>query len=173
MTIRVAPAVVEDWARTRDLRLAALADAPDAFGSTLAQEQDQPEPFWRRRLEREAATTLLAFLDGRDAGLSVVAATDEDPRTAGIYSVWVAPFARGRGVGDALLVAAVEDARTRGFHNVILEVGEHNLAAQALYARHGFVPTGLRTHLPPPRQHVPEIRLALQLAAVTDSNLAR
>lgn len=148
-----------DWARVRDLRLAALADAPDAFGSTLAQERDQPEPFWRRRLARVDATTLLVVLDGRDAGIVVVAPEEDELETAGIFSVWVAPFARGRGAGDALMIAAVEEARARGFRRVALEVGEHNLPAQALYARHGFTPTGLRGHLPPPREHVPEIQL--------------
>lgn len=153
----------DDWARVRDLRLAALADAPDAFGSTLAEEIEQPEAFWRRRLVRAEATTLVVALDGRDAGLVVVAPEDEDPDTAGIFSVWVAPFARGRGVGDRLIVAAMDEARARGFRRVVLEVGEHNLPAQALYARHGFAPSGLRGHLPPPREHMREIQLARAL----------
>lgn len=154
---------VEAWERVRALRLAALADAPDAFGSTLAEEADQPEAFWRRRLMRAEATTLVLVHDGHDAGLAVVAPEDDDATVAGIFSVWVAPFARGRGAGDALIAAAIDDARTRGFRRVVLEVGERNLKAQALYARHGFTPSGLRGHLPPPREHVPEIQLVLDL----------
>jgi len=154
---------VDDWARVRALRIAALADTPDAFGSTYAEEVDQPEPFWRRRLTRESAVTLVATLDGQDAGLVVIAPEDDDPTVAGIYSVWVALFARRRGVGDALVVAAVDDARARGFRRIVLEVGEQNLPAQALYARHGFTASGLRGHLPPPREHVPEIQLVRDL----------
>jgi ribosomal protein S18 acetylase RimI-like enzyme len=152
-----------EWARTRAIRLAALADAPDAFGSTLAGEADRDEAFWRRRLLRADAVTMIATLDGRDAGLVVVAPEDEDATIAGIYSVWVAPFARGRGVGDAIMTAAIDDARRRGFRRVVLEVGEHNAPAQALYARHGFVATGLRSHLPAPREHIPEFQMARDL----------
>jgi ribosomal protein S18 acetylase RimI-like enzyme len=154
---------VSAWERVRTLRLAALADAPDAFGSTLAEERDQPDAFWRRRLLRADATTLIVVHEGRDAGIAVVAPEDDDASVAGIFSVWVAPFARGRGADDALIAAAIDDARARGFRRVVLEVGEHNVVAQALYARHGFTPSGLRGHLPAPREHVPEIQLVKQL----------
>jgi ribosomal protein S18 acetylase RimI-like enzyme len=153
----------DEWARTRAIRLAALADTPDAFGSTLAGEVDQDEAFWRRRLLRADAVTLIVTLDGRDAAIVVVAPEDEDPTVAGIFSVWVAPFARGRGVGDALMTAALDNARGRGFRRVVLEVGEHNVHAQALYTRHGFVATGLRSHLPAPREHIPEFQMARDL----------
>jgi ribosomal protein S18 acetylase RimI-like enzyme len=152
-----------EWARTRAIRLAALADAPDAFGSTHAGEVDRDEAFWRRRLLRAEAVTMIVTLDGRDAGIVVVAPEDEDPTIAGIFSVWVAPFARGRGVGDAIMTAALDDARRRGFRRVVLEVGEHNPRAQALYARHGFMATGLRSHLPAPREHLPEFQMARDL----------
>lgn len=168
--VRVAVAGPEDWPVVRQLRLSALADTPDAFGATLEEESAQPESWWRGRLEPDApGTTLLASLvdaegDARPAGLVVVAPSFHGPETeAGIYAVWVAPSARGRGVGDALIRSAVNHARQSGYARVVLDVGDFNEAAQALYARHGFARTGRTGTLPAPRTHVTEHELGLDL----------
>lgn len=167
--VRVTVATPDDWRPVRHLRLAALADTPDAFGSTLEQEADRDEASWRGWLDRPDVATFVASLVGEDgesrtAGLTTIAAvTDETPRTAGMYSVWVAPSVRGRGVGDALLAAAVAHARAAGYARIVLDVGDHNTPAQALYARHGFTPTGRTTRFAPPREHLIEHELALDL----------
>ena len=122
---------------------------------TLEHEQPRAEAWWRERLANEA-TTLLAVLDRSDAGLCVVARSFDDPNVAGLYAVWVAPLARGHGVGDALVEAAVQTARERGHRRIVLDVGDHNEPAIALYARFGFEPTGRTSTLPPPRAHITE-----------------
>ena len=58
----------EDWQRLRDVRLAALAESPEMFGSTLAKEQSFDETEWRRRAERPA--TFLASRHGVDVGMA-------------------------------------------------------------------------------------------------------
>ena len=40
-----------DWKALRQLRLQALADAPDAFASTLEAEVAYPDEVWRQRAE--------------------------------------------------------------------------------------------------------------------------
>lgn len=167
--VQVTIAGPDDWEVVRQVRLAALADTPDAFGATLEEERDQPESWWRERLDPgRPGTTLLATLDDagttRPVGMTVVTSSfDGPPSEAGIYAVWVDPAARGRGVGDALIEAAVTHARHRGYQRVILNVGDFNKVAQALYARHGFVRTGHTTTLPPPRTHVIEHERARDL----------
>jgi ribosomal protein S18 acetylase RimI-like enzyme len=56
----------------------------------------------------------------------------------------VAPALRRRGGGAALLEAALAAARAAGLAVVHLEVRAGNVAALALYARHGFLAVGRR-----------------------------
>lgn len=162
--VRAEVAGVADWERVRDIRLAALADAPDAFASTLAEESRQPAAYWQERLRRPDARTLLAVDGtGRDVGITVVAASFDDLAVGAVYAVWVAPPARGSGAADALVAAALRTARELGYPRVVLDVGEHNAAAQRLYARHGFTATGRTYRFDPPREHVVEHELARDL----------
>lgn len=147
--------------RLRALRLASLRDAPDAFGATIDETAARPPGSWRRQLVDLA--TFVAVADGVDVGLVRIGPFTEDPRAAMLISMWVAPAARGRGAGDALIAAAVDWARAQGFARVVLDVGDHNAPAIALYARNGFEPTGETGSLPPPREHVREHRRALVL----------
>jgi ribosomal protein S18 acetylase RimI-like enzyme len=163
--VRVEAAGPADWEVVRDLRLAALRDAPEAFCATLGSELTSDEAAWRRRVSDAERTTLVARVGERPAGMAVVSVSHEEgvASTAAITGVWVAPGGRGHGVGDALLTAATDVARERGFTRVTLEVGDHNAVAQRLYARHGFAPTGRSSTMPPPKQHVTEHELARDL----------
>ena len=151
------------WERVRAVRLQALADAPDAFGTTLAEDEARPLPEWRARLARSDVATFLAVADGRDGGIATGAPFEGQEGAAGLFSMWTAPEFRGRGIGRALVEAVVSWARGAGYRRVLLDVADGNLPAIRLYARCGFAPTGETGTLPPPRQHVPEHRRALAL----------
>jgi ribosomal protein S18 acetylase RimI-like enzyme len=170
LPIHVTVATEDRWGQVRALRLAALADAPDTFWATLEEEMDQPPSFWCSRLSDGRGCTLVAEVPVGPgvpvgAGLAVLAPAWERPDAAGLYSVWVAPWARGIGVADRLVEVAIEVARERGHQQLALEVGDHNVRAIHLYERHGFEPTGRRTALPPPRDHLTEHELLLDLTA--------
>lgn len=150
----------EDWQRLRDLRLSALADAPDAFASALEEEGNFSEADWRGRLSDEDWITFFARIGETYLGLATCGLYDD---AAGLYSMWVAPKARGRGLGDALVQAVVAVARAQGHSQLLLDVGDENLPAIRLYARNGFRPTGLLETLPPPRDHVKEHQRRLLL----------
>jgi ribosomal-protein-alanine N-acetyltransferase len=57
---------------------------------------------------------------------------------AEILTLAVAPTARRRGIGSGLLHAAMAEARRRDAVTMTLEVDCGNVAAVALYTRHGF-----------------------------------
>lgn len=147
--------------RLRHVRLRALRDSPDAFETTWATVAAFPPEEWERQLDRLA--TFVAVIDGRDEGLVRGAPHDHDADAGYLISMWVAPEARGRGVGSALVDAVVKWAEGRGSRRLVLDVGEANAEAVSLYASKGFVPTGAQGALPPPREHIREIQMALAL----------
>src|SRR5438128_2332100 len=86
-----------DWAAFREVRLAALRDAPEAFGSTASDAEKLDQAEWRRRLEQRAV--FLAEVACQPVGLA--AGVDGDrPGEAELISMWVAPAWRGHGVGQ-------------------------------------------------------------------------
>ena len=66
------------------------------------------------------------------------------PDEAFVQTMAVAPAAQGRGVGALLLAELLAEAERRRQRVVSLEVRADNAPAQRLYARHGFVQSGLR-----------------------------
>jgi len=124
----------DDWREWRGLRLAALRDAPQTFGATLADWENAPEERWQQRLQ--GTHNLIADLDGTPAGM-----VTGFPRDGAVElgTMWVAPHARGRGVGDALVRAVLAWAGSR---RVTLRVAEGNTFAATLYRRHGFTGAG-------------------------------
>jgi GNAT superfamily N-acetyltransferase len=134
--VRLHPA---DWTAYRELRLAALADTPSAFGSTLARERSLTPGDWRERLRRRS--TFAARARHGHVGLAAGIEGDE-PGHAELVGMWVHPHWRGRGVGDLLVDAVVEWAAARGHDALTLWVSVGNDRAEALYARHGFARTG-------------------------------
>jgi GNAT superfamily N-acetyltransferase len=144
----VRAAGMEDWQVLRAIRLAALRDAPDAFGSTYAEQVASVEADWRRRISRGG--TFFAYVpevDGNEpAGL--VGGFQEKPDTVELVSLWVRPQARGLGVGEALVAAVIDWARARNATSVHLWLTEANQRARMLYERCGFSPTDERQPLP-------------------------
>lgn len=136
-----------EWEAVRDVRLAALQEAPYAFGSTYAREAPFTREQWLGRLERPDAATFFARLPemGEPAGLA--GALDEDG-VVEVVSMWVRPSARGHGAGAALVGATADWARARDHDTLYLWVTETNTPARVLYERCGFTPTGEHQPLP-------------------------
>ncbi|MFX0577594.1 GNAT family N-acetyltransferase [Nocardia nepalensis] len=149
----------DDWRMWRRLRQEALADAPAAFGSTLAEWSGpgDTEVRWRTRLT-DVPFNVIVWWRGIPAGMVGAYITDTD--TVELVSMWVAPAARGRGVGDAAVSTVLYWANCR---EVGLSVKADNRAAIRLYRRHGFAEAGRlpddageRRMLRPTRMNPPE-----------------
>ncbi len=128
-----------DWPIWRSARLAALAEAPHAFKSRLADWQNGDKQRWRARMELPGILNIVASLDGETVGMA--SGIPGDDGTSELRSVWVDPAARGRGVGDQLIATVEAWALRSGATTFKLSVIPGNQAAMALYQRNGFVLT--------------------------------
>lgn len=128
-----------DEAMLRELRIAALTDSSEAFGSTLQREQARTVEDWRRWF---SPGTCFFWVDdtGTGAGLAAVV-VDGSGTSAQLASMWVRPDQRGQGAGDAMVAAVIAWADEKRLP-LRLHVVEDNRAARTLYARHGFRATG-------------------------------
>ena len=173
-TTTVARVRPDDWRDLRDVRLRALADAPSAFGSTLAREVAFPDDVWRGRAAQ--GRTLLARTvpegaspvggdgsPGAVVGVATVVSSPDDTTAAELVSVWVDPGARGAGVAVALLRSAEALAAELGARTLALWVTATNAPALRLYEHAGFAATGETKPLPSDPRLL-ELRMTRHLA---------
>lgn len=153
-----------------EVRLRALRDHPEAFGSSYEETRGMAPEDLARRFRAdwvEGGAMFGAFSEGRLVGVVGLARSPRAKRRhrAGIRSVYVAPEARGRGVAAALLAAAIRRARAWGDVEVLdLSVGVDNGAARRLYAGFGFETYGVeRRALKVDGRYVDEALMALWL----------
>ena len=125
-----------EWEALRDTRLRALADAPDAFGTTHAEAVARPELWWRDWAERSASGADQAMFLAWDGDRAVgIAGAFRDESHYQVISMWTDPQQRGRGIGRALLEAAVAYG---GDEEIRLSVTDGNDSARQLYERCGI-----------------------------------
>jgi ribosomal protein S18 acetylase RimI-like enzyme len=141
----------EEWAELRDVRLRALEDSPDSFGSTAVEALRRDDHHWRAWAETGASspTTAVFVADGggKLVGLCGAFLHEDDSRIAQIVAMWVAPDLRGRGLADELLDAATRWSIEQDAEDLVLDVTETNQGARRLYERAGFRETGTRAPL--------------------------
>ncbi|WP_323122028.1 GNAT family N-acetyltransferase [Burkholderia alba] len=151
----------------RAIRLAALRDAPDAFGSTYAIEAARP---FEHFAERVATTRVFAvYLDGRIAGMIGYKRESggKDRHKGFLWGMYVAPHAQRRGFAAALVEAALAAAATE-VEQVTLSVVQGNDAARALYERLGFTLYGVEPRaLKSANGYADELLMVKFLAAVS------
>lgn len=133
--VRIGP---EDWREFRDVRLASLADSPEAFGSRLEAWSDADEQRWRARLT-DVPFTVVARRAGTAVGVACGAPSADEVE---LISMWVAPAERGTGLARRLVDRVVAWASARG-QRTCLMVRDDNVAAIRAYARAGFADHGV------------------------------
>jgi GNAT superfamily N-acetyltransferase len=130
----------------KSVRLAALAESPDAFSATHAAEAARSDEEWAERAQAGSigASRITMFAEGAQGVVGLIGgyrATDSST-TVELVSMWVNPSARRAGVGRALVEAILNWAHETEASEVALGVIEGNAAAERLYSATGFTATG-------------------------------
>jgi GNAT superfamily N-acetyltransferase len=131
----------DEWELWRAVRLQALAEAPYAFGSRLADWETAPAERWRARLALDGSHNLVAQVDGEPVGMAT-GLPGTETGTVELISMWVSPAARGLGAADALIDAVEQWAVASHALTLCLDVVATNGRALRMYERHGLVVTG-------------------------------
>lgn len=142
--ITLEPITAQNAAIFREVRLRALRDTPQAFGSTYAKEVQFSDEEWLQRVARwsgESGIGYLAMEGGDGCGIAGVL-LEEDGACGHLVSMWVAPTHRKCGTGRLLVNAIAGWVRQRGIHTLRLMVTSSNEPAMLFYQRLGFSRTG-------------------------------
>ena len=131
-----------DAAAFQSLRLDALQEAPSAFGSSYAEEKDEPLHIVAERLSPAPGRGVLgAWVDDQLVGtLGFRRKTSvKQGHQAIIWGVYVAPQQRGQGIAQAMLSEALQFAQQqRGLRQIHLGVTTSNTPALRMYEAAGF-----------------------------------
>ena len=126
----------------RAIRLEALRDSPEAFGSSLEAENAQPLSWFADRL---GSSTVLGAFGGGELVAIAGFAIQQGPKRAHkglLWGMYVRPGARMGGIGRRLIEAILDVARQH-VELIQLTVVRDNARARRLYANMGFVDYGL------------------------------
>ncbi|MDQ0188882.1 GNAT family N-acetyltransferase [Alicyclobacillus cycloheptanicus] len=150
------------------LRLSALKNNPEAFGSTYEREVEfSVETVAERVKPLDGKFTLGAF-DDREVLVGMVTCMRESGlKTAhkgNVFGMYVSPEARGRGFGKSLILELINKARDDGLEQINLTVVSSNEHAKKLYQSVGFQVYGVeRNALKYNRQYFDEDLMVLFL----------
>lgn len=135
-----------DAAPLRQLRLDALVETPESFGSSYEEEHTLTLEDIRGWIQPSDDSAMFGVFRGETlAGIVGVGRQRKLKmrHKAHIWSMYVAPAQRGQGLARQLMQAAIAHAANmRGIRQVQLSVTANNLAATGLYLSLGFTEYG-------------------------------
>jgi ribosomal protein S18 acetylase RimI-like enzyme len=124
----------------RRVRLQALSDTPEAFGSTYDRELARTIADWQRWMS-PGATFILDDAGGAK-GIIAGMRDERDAAVVHLMSMWVDPALRGSGAAEALVASLLAWAETEGARQMRLAVIQTNDRARRFYERLGFRENG-------------------------------
>jgi len=136
--MHIRPTTEDDWALLKAVRLAALLDAPAAFGVSHGTAAAYTEAQWRERAAPGGTAFWLAFDEGGAPAGMVGGAVDRQGHY-NLIGMWMRHDQRGTGMARRLVDAVKAHAVEGGHRRVVLDVAPDNARAARFYLNQGFV----------------------------------
>ncbi|WP_178117435.1 MULTISPECIES: GNAT family N-acetyltransferase [unclassified Pseudomonas] len=126
----------KDWPLLKHIRLAALLDAPTAFGVSYQTAANYTDEQWKERASSAGTQFWLAIQNDQPVGM--IGAGVSQANRFNLIGMWVEPAARGSGVAARLVEAVKSLAMEKGHERVYLDVSPDNARAANFYLKQGF-----------------------------------
>jgi len=126
----------------KQIRLAALQDAPYAFGTTYDSAVQRSAETWQEKTDSTAqgtdGATFIAFSDDVPIGMAALFRLQGQGDVGELMQVWVAPEYRGTSAAWDLMDSLFTWAAKNRFRRIIAGVTEVNTRAVKFYVKYGF-----------------------------------
>jgi ribosomal protein S18 acetylase RimI-like enzyme len=135
------------WKEYKELRLAALKNEPQAFGSSYERESAYPDEEWQERLKEAAEGKRHIFFARLDEKLVGMVAGGRDyeesnSNVAYIWGLYIDASLRRKGIAKLLMSKVLEElSKDRGIQTIRLEANVEQESAVKLYESLGFKKT--------------------------------
>lgn len=131
----------DDWRGYRDVRLEALKESPDAFGSSYSENIGRSDQYWMNKLslldEKKEKNFFCAVLDNGNF-ISIGGAYQDNNNEWNIIAMYAKKEYRGLGAGSLLFSKILDELRGKKVKKVFLRVNVIKVPAVSLYKKFGF-----------------------------------
>lgn len=135
----------DEWQKYKKIRLEALKNDPQAFGSSYERENQKSDNEWEEKLKLSNTADskkIFVGIDNDSNGFLAIggAYAENDLGEWNVIAIYVDPEYRGQGVSKVLLSEIINTLTVRGnVRRLILRVNVNQQAAVNLYRSLGFV----------------------------------
>ena len=136
--MHIRPTTASDWPALKAARLAALLDAPTAFGASHASAAAFSDADWQQRAVSTPQRTFFLAFDGEQA-IGLAAQVVANNGECHLIAMWVQSKYRGMAVAQGLVEAVKQGAVNNGHARLVLDVAPENARAVTFYQKQGFV----------------------------------
>ena len=131
---------VSDWGLYKAIRIDALLDSPEAFGSSYEIESAYDDHKWQDILG--ASSIFVAFQDKIPACLVGSFSKTETPTECYLFSLWVNPTYRNQKIGKKLIEYLISWSKSQDATKIVAGYSDENIDSFGFYSKLGFVRTG-------------------------------